>query len=104
MNKIPGRVGRDGVLHKRVKTQNILRLPEPSWCLAVFQVDAAQQDGAHGVELEDERGIRYHASLDLIRAKGTAYQKPPWEPQIRLPLRLWAIADPAQPELFGGRS
>lgn len=70
----------------------LLREPEPSWCLAGASVLMARNAGATGVRVEDRStGMVYELAFDELRHLAVPHQSAGYERQLRVPLPLWRV-------------
>lgn len=86
---------KNGVLLKSIRTRHILQNP-PAIAFDIASLLQAEQAGAHKVIVTNQdTGIRYTASLELIREKGFTFNRGHGE-QIGLPLSSWVITRKGQ--------
>jgi hypothetical protein len=92
---------RGGWLVKRVdSSKHQLRRP-PAWAIDEEHFAELQRRGALGVELTDERGQVWRATLDTFEQHGFAFNRGHGE-QVALPLGFWRVEskEARQLELF----
>lgn len=99
-------VKRDGILvyvRKVDSARHMLRLPEPSWAVDEEKLYEAQAEGADRVEIHDETGSVWWASIAYFLERGQRFDRG-WGAQVRLPLShfsfLPANSVTLQPRLF----
>lgn len=100
-NQIPGRILGDRLI-KSVKARNLMSRPFAGWGLAVQQLQQAKTAKVRLVELHEDSGRIFSATLERIFAAGQPMKHPGFEPQLLVPLGIWDISDPKQLELFRG--
>jgi len=84
------------------RRSQLLRVPEPAWALAEGALSMARNAGAVGVRVADKStGLVYEAPLRDFWRFSQAVQYGSFEPQRRLPLRLWTVRPSERPAPSG---
>lgn len=84
---------------KRSASRHMLRFPKPAWAIseATFYADVLPACD-EVIVLDEESGLTYRASTTVFERHHRLIERPPFEPQVALELRHWAVSDgEAQP-------